>query len=437
MPTYHLATFSSDATPPLGHPLCGGWIEPVRGVTDPLKALGVVLLGAGKPVVLCSVDWTGLRNDGYRIWRAALAEAAHTVPENVALHCVHPHNAPFADVGAQKLIESAGGPPSLDLTFYKKVVTGSAEALRKALAKTAEFTHVGVGAGMIEQVASNRRVIGPDGKVKFTRTSATKNKEARDAPEGLIDPKLRTLSFWNGENPLAALHFYATHPMSYYGDGMVSADFSGLARQKRQDEDPKVFQVYFNGSAGNVTAGKYNDGSKENRPVLRDRVHAGMIAAWKATERFPVRGWKWRVEPVALPPRTEPSFGEKQSTKDLNDPKQTKARRNNAAYQLAWLNRKATPIEVTALEFGSRATTLHLPGEAFVEYQLSAHKLRPDSTICVAAYGDDGPGYIPTASAYLQGGYEPTVALSGPDSEAILLKAIAKVLDADTRRLEK
>jgi hypothetical protein len=383
------------------------------------------------------VDWTGLRNEAYRTWRAALAEAAHTVPENVALHCIHPHNAPFADVGAQELIAAADGPPSLDLKFYEKVVADSAEALRRSLAKSAEFTHVGAGSVKVDQVASNRRVLGPDAKVKFTRTSATKNKAARDEPEGLIDPLLRTLSFWNGEKPLAALHFYATHPMSYYGDGMVSADFCGLARQKRQDEDPGVFQVYFTGCAGNVTAGKYNDGSKENRPVLRDRVHAGMVAAWKATERIPVTGWTWRVEPVRLPPRTEPSFGEEQSTTDLNDPKQTKARRNNAAFQLAWLKRTDTPIEITALDFGAKATTLHLPGEPFVEYQLAAHKLRPDASVFVAAYGDDGPGYIPTAAAYLQGGYEPTVALSGPGSEAILLKAIAKVLDADPRRLGK
>ena len=101
MPTYHLAPFSSDATPPDGHPLCGGWIEPVRGVDDPLKALGVVLLGAGKPIVLCAVDWTGLRNEAYRTWRAALADAAHTTPEHVAIHCVHPHNAPFADTEAE------------------------------------------------------------------------------------------------------------------------------------------------------------------------------------------------------------------------------------------------------------------------------------------------------------------------------------------------
>ena len=268
MPPLHLATFECDVTPPEDHPLCGGWITPVRGVDDPLKALGVVLLGGAKPVVLCAVDWTGLRNEAFRIWRAALASAAHTTPEHVSLHCVHPHNAPFADVEAEKLIAAAKAAKSLDLKYYDECVKKSADALKASLMKAVKCTHVGTGAAEVKEVASNRRVLGDDGKVKFTRTSATKSKEARDAPEGLIDPKLRTLSFWDGEKALTALHFYACHPMSYYGDGRVSADFCGLARQKFQDET-KVFQVYFNGCGGNITAGKYNDGSKENRPVLR------------------------------------------------------------------------------------------------------------------------------------------------------------------------
>ena len=71
---------------------------------------------------------------------------------------------------------------------------------------------------------------------------------------------------------------------------------------------------------------------------------------------------------------------------------------------------------------------LHLPGEPFIEYQLKAQELRKDAFVCVAGYGDGGPGYIPTARAYLEGGYEPTVALSGPDSEAILHKAMIKLL---------
>jgi hypothetical protein len=429
MPALHLTTFRADVTPPEGHPLCGGWIEPVRAVDDPLLALGVVLLGMGRPVVLCAVDWCGIRNDAHLAWRKALAEAAHTVPENVALQTVHQHNAPFADLEAERLLEAAGGPPSLDLKFFDRVVGRTAEALKAALAKTSPCTHVGTGQAKVDKVASNRRILGADGKVKAVRTSATKDKAVRDEPEGLIDPWLKTLSFWDGDRPLAALHYYATHPMSYYGDGRVTSDFCGLARQKRQDDDPKVFQVYFTGCAGNVTAGKYNDGAKENRPVLRDRMYEAMTAAWKATERQTVTGWDWRVEPVKLPPRREASFGEEESRKTLDDVKQAKAKRGNAAFQLAWLKRLERPIDLTCLEVG-KALVLHLPGEPFIEYQLAAQELRKDAFACVAGYGDDGPGYIPTAKAYFEGGYEPTVALAAP-SEGLLHRALARLLKAE------
>src|ERR1700694_1951097 len=104
MPAFHLATFACDVTPPAGHPLCGGWIEPVRAVDDPLRALGVILLGMGEAVVLCAVD---LRNDAHLAWRQALAKAAHTVPEKVAVHCVHQHNAPFPDLEATQLAQAS------------------------------------------------------------------------------------------------------------------------------------------------------------------------------------------------------------------------------------------------------------------------------------------------------------------------------------------
>jgi hypothetical protein len=428
MPDLHLATFSADVTPPEGHPLCGGWIEPVRGVDDPLRALGVVLLGAGKPIVLCAVDWVGLRNEANTAWRQALAAAAHTVPECVAVQCVHPHNAPFCDLEAQRLIEEAGAAPSLDRKFFDRAVAQTAAAVKASLAKTVPFTHIGIGQAKVEQVASNRRVLGEDGKIKFWRGSSTRDPKARAEPEGLIDPWLRTLSFWNAEQPLAALSYYATHPMSYYGDGRVSADFCGLARQKRQDEEPKIFQVYFTGCAGNIAAGKYNDGAKENRPVLRDRIYDGMKAAWKATVRYPVKGFDWRIEPVKLPPRSEKQFGAEASRQVLADPKQSKARRNNAAFQLAWLKRIERPIELTCLDFG-KVLVVHLPGEPFIEYQLKAQELRKDAIVCVAGYGDGGPGYIPPDKAFLEGGYETTVALAGP-SEGLLHQALAKLLKA-------
>jgi hypothetical protein len=430
MPALHLATFSCDVTPPLGHPLCGGWIESVRGVDDPLEALGVILLGMGQPIVLCAVDWCGLRNGAFRVWRRALARAAHTVPERVAVHCIHQHDAPFVDLEAERLCAAAeGAPHNVDLRFYERTVGRVAEAAADGLRRTRRFTHIGTGQARVREVASNRRVLGPDGRVRFTRTSATRNAEARAEPEGLIDPWLRTLSFWDDDRPLVALHYYATHPMSHYGAGRVSSDFCGLARKRRQQEMPEVFQVYFTGCAGNITAGKYNDGAPENRAILRDRIGAAMTAAWQATRRTAVRGVDWRIEPVTLPPRTENSFGLEQSERDLANPEQTKARRGNAAFQIAWLRRRDVPIEVTCLDLGS-AQVLHLPGEPFIEYQLAAQQLRPDLFLCVAGYGDGGPGYIPTADAYLQSGYEPTVSLVGPASERILRDAMTRLVRA-------
>lgn len=181
MPALHLATFQTDVTPPLGHPLCGGWIEPVRGVDDPLRALGVLLLGGGgAPIVLCAVDWCGMRDDANLAWCQALAKAAHTTPERVAVHCIHAHNAPFADVEAQRLLESVpGAPPSLDLKFFECAVKESADALQQALKKTSACTHFGIGRAHVEQVASNRRIVGEDGKV---HTPTAPPRTPRSAP---------------------------------------------------------------------------------------------------------------------------------------------------------------------------------------------------------------------------------------------------------------
>ena len=81
---------------------------------------------------------------------------------------------------------------------------------------------------------------------------------------------------------------------------------------------------------------------------------------------------------------------------------------------------------MTCLDIGP-ACVLHLPGEPFVEYQLKAQAMQDKRFVCVAGYGDGGPGYVPTDRAYLEGGYEPTVALAAP-CEKELLKAIAKLL---------
>src|SRR5262249_37696834 len=161
------------------------------------------------------------------------------------------------------------------------------------------------------------------------------------------------------------------------------------------------------GCGGNITAGKYNDGSKENRPVLRDRIYAGMKAAWEATKRFEINKWEWRTGPIRFFPPAQSRVCGEGNPKALENPQQTPSQRILAAFQLSWLKRIEQPILLSCLDLG-KAFVVNLPGEIFVEYQLKAQKLRPDDFVCVAGYGDTGMWYLPTDKAYLEGGYEPT-----------------------------
>jgi hypothetical protein len=269
--------------------------------------------------------------------------------------------------------------------------------------------------------------------VAKVRYSACLDPEAIAAPEGLIDPYLRLVSFWHDEQPLACLAYYATHPMSHYRLGDVSADFVGLARAARE-KVTGVPHLYFTGAGGNVAAGKYNDGTPEKRPILAGRMEEGMRLAWEATTKTPITAEQitWRVEPVLLPVGKHLDAAKFHAA--LDSPDTTDSDRLAAASNLAWLERcqAGKTLELSCLGLGP-VMLVQMPGELFVEYQLAAQQMRPDLEVCMAAYGDYGPGYIGTTVAYAQGGYETSDPASrvAPEVESIVLAALRRLLASE------
>jgi hypothetical protein len=427
--TLRVATFDIDATPPIGSMLA---YDPVTNHWDlGLRARGVVLLGSGEPIVLCAVDWIGIANEGHDAFCVGLAQAAGTSPIRVAVHCLHQHDAPDCDFSAERILNQAGiAPRQFEGRFQRDVLTKLEQAVRESLPRAQPVTHLGLGDARVDQVASNRRILGEDGKVKATRWTATKDPAVRAEPEGTIDPVVSLVSLWNSNRPVAVLSYYATHPQSYYRTGMPNPDFPGLARFLRQLEVPAALHVHFNGAGGNVTAGKYNDGSPENRYLLAQRLADGMRRAWKNTKRQPLTAADvgWTFESLVLPPAKSLSTTELES--DLKErPEQFAV--SGGASRLAWLRRceAGHKIDIACLRLGP-ARILHLPGELFVEYQLAAKGMRPDQFVALAAYGDYAPWYIGTAIAYSQGGYEtsPEASNVAPEVEPILLGAMRKLL---------
>ena len=295
------ATFDVDATPPVGSRLT---YDPEINTWDlGLRAKGVVLLGAGQPIVLCAVDWIGIANEGQDAFRQALADAAGTTPDRVAVHTVHQHDAPICDFGAEQMLKEAGlDPLCFEGSFARQLILRLKTAVKESLNHAQVITHIGLGEAEVYRVASNRRIISSDGRWKSSRYSSCKDSVLRAEPEGLIDPKVSLISFWNAERPVAVLSYYATHPQSYYRTGVVNPDFPGVARFMRQLAVPQALHVHFNGAGGNITAGKYNDGSPENRLKLAERLADGMKRAWEATRCEPVTAdaIAWAVEQLTI-----------------------------------------------------------------------------------------------------------------------------------------
>ncbi|MSU49048.1 MAG: hypothetical protein EXS37_08190 [Opitutus sp.] len=425
----HLAPFRFDVTPPPGHSLCGGWIKPVLGIDDPLEAIGFVLLGAGAPIVICVVDWTGILNEAHVAWRAALAEAAGTTPDRVTLHTVHQHNAPLVCFDAERMLSAQRDLPRVfDRDFHRRCLDTARTAVVTALPRARPVTHVAHGRAQIEEVASNRRVArGADGRVTQMRGSSCKDAALAALPEGTIDPMLRTVAFFDRGKKIAACHYYATHPMSYYGDGRVSSDFCGLARKHRQQDEPDCAHLYFTGCAGNIAAGKYNDGSAESRVRLTERIYRGIVASEASLRPEPLAEIEWRT--AEIQPAPNPALGLGALEELMSKQKDAVVLRMRSAFKLASIRRheRKIPFVLSALHLNDVAL-LHLPAEPFIEYQLRAQALRPGRIVATAAYGDCGPWYLPTQAEYPFGGYEVEHAFCAPGTEDLLVGAITRLL---------
>jgi len=421
-----VATFDIDATPPVGTRLMYN-IE-VQKWDLGLRAKGLVLLGAGKPIVLCSVDWIGIANEGYNTFRREIADAAGTIPERVALHTVHQHDAPICDFSSEQILKEAGlDPLNYEGSFAREVIQRLKVSIKISLANVQKVTHIGLGEAPVYRVASNRRILGDDNLVKEIRFTSCKDSLLRAEPEGLIDPLVSLISFWNENEPLAVLSYYATHPQSYYRTGVANPDFPGIARFFRQMAVPNALHIHFNGAAGDIGAGKYNDGSVENRLKLAERLADGMKRAWETTTLTEIKpkSIKWRFKPVELPASNNLEY----------DDEWLKSADQKIIVEhfskMAWFKRlqAGKKIDISCLCIGN-ARILHLPGEPFIQYQLSAKNERPDLFVVMAAYGDYGPGYIGTSDSYKQGGFETSGYASGVtfEAEEVIMKAVINLL---------
>jgi hypothetical protein len=431
--TYRIGHFAIDATMPIGHRCMGVLPQKSLAIADTLELHGFVLLGSGEPIVVVAIDWCEIRNASYDEWRSRLATVAGTSPQRVLVSSLHQHDAPVIDAGAQDLLDQVGLTNELfDREFHEDVLRRAEESLRQAIDEAQAITHIGYAESIVRDVASNRRVVDANGRVSFARGSSS-GREAffRETDTGLIDPLLRTISFWDGERCLVEYHAYATHPMSYYGRGEVSSDFVGLARKRLARFDRSIHPIYVSGCSGDVTAGKYNDGSPQAREELIQKIYDAMLANREQAKKQPLLlGWSFRSVALELEYSRVPSLQREVMDRELQDGSLPTEKRILAAMGLASWQRsveRKQPIDVPCVDFGIARLVL-FPGESFVGYQSIAQDLSGDVPLVPVGYGECWTGYVPTEAAFADGFNESWLWVA-PSSQTRIEKALRELLD--------
>jgi hypothetical protein len=429
-----------DITPDVGAEMPGGFTRRKgSGVLDKLLAAACVIHDGDKTVALVGIDALFITRPTVEIARRSIQKATKIPGEHVVIGASHTHT---------------GGPIAsclgcdADPKYLEKVAIAIAAAVGNAW-NSLHAAEIGVGAGSEGGISFNRRFLMRDGKeITHPGKPGTEHHADIVAPAGPIDPEVGVLAARDPKGKIAGVVVnFACHSTVVGGD-QFSSDYAGFLRKHLQGhygaEMPVVFLL---GPCGDIT-------QVDNLSTSRDfgKDHADMMGAKLAGEAIrTINRMTWlteapvavAVESVLLPLRPEPDpeaerppFGlGSDNSKDIADA-YAKERK------LVAEERKNTPkltCEVQGVRIGPLGIATN-GAEYFCEYGLRIKKASKMKPTWVVSLANEWIGYVPTAQAFVGGGYEPRTARSSKlsiDSGQRLLETALRALDKVTPKPEK
>ncbi len=366
-------------TPPLGIKMVGyaRRTEGAADVHDDLFVNSVVLENGGERVAILTYDVCLLRNAHAAEFKAAIQEQTGLEPDQVLLNTSHTHAGP-----------SLGGPEAdpMENDYRRDVVRKSLKALQAALADVAPAP-LSVGSAHLD-IGGNRRERQPDGSIWLGRN-----------PDG---PTLQEVTVWRfarADRPDVVLFSAPVHGVVLGQWNLtVTGEWMGRTVQRLEVEMRDTRFVFLQGCCGDQNAyATTRDNRRGTFGELEQAARTACAAVQKALEDMkelagaPLRSV---IRTEQLPPKDEDG-----------EPQQ---------------------LNLHGIRLGD-AMVVALGCEPFVEYALFGRDISPAKATLVLGYSDGGIGYLPTADAYPEGGYEVSSARVAPESEQIAKEAIRDI----------
>jgi neutral ceramidase len=411
-----------DITPSLGLPMDGyeARVGGATGVHDPLSAYALVAEGDdGTTVGLVVADLLQIDPGLQRVVADEVLRTTGIPRERLQLAGTHTHSGPLVPAGSD--VERVIG----------ERVCGALERAWQERRPAA----IAVGVGHVQGIGANRR---PNGGPLDDRVTVVRFDE--DDPAGA---------------PIATLVNYGCHPTTLGPDNnLYSADYPGVLRRELAQRLGGV-TMFTTGPQGDVNPGGYSpegsmvgvvvpwrtfESAERYGRLLADvvhEVHRGLVPApaapvWGVSsvleltlKDLPEPGAARRAADAAIDVATAIRQAELSADATYHSAVAAAYADLAANQAAAYPPNRPVPVRVSALGIGG-FTHVGVQGELFVALGQRLRAELGDDRTCIAALCDGTVGYIPTAGAYTEGGYEPNASvLRAGEGERLVEEVVA------------
>ncbi len=406
-------------------------------ILDPLNVKAVVFRQGTEQVALVACDVTNISSDILDRARYNASKATGIPYRNISVSATHTH------------MDNALGDLGSAIVSAVKTAQKNLKVVNLYSAVGQEFT-----------VAHNRRYFMKDGSVKFNPMFLNPNIVR---PAGPIDPDVGFVLFKDQASgkPVASLSNYALHLdiVKEYGavyqkegagsPNAVSADYPyWLETALREDFGDTFNSIFFTGCCGNINHWDFSKpGPQSGHKTKSKQVGDSLYQAIKrvlptADQEDPNLAILTRVVTAPLHPYTQDDLDwargveSTQLSSKSEEPDERKQFLDKVMRsRILWLEDQkqkgntSIPLDVQAIRLSENTAIVTLPGEMFVEHGITIKNFSPfKNTIIVELSNNNEISYVPTKSAFKQGGYEVVNSRLAPGGGEMLVQAAIELL---------
>jgi hypothetical protein len=434
-------------TPPVGIAMGGyGARRGVsQGVHDALEARALVASAGGDRIAVVLCDLVSLDVDTLRRVRERAAQVTDIPPDHLLVAVTHTHSGPaYASLVARYLsgLPAAAGDvrfPDWEAELPERNV-GAVQQAAKHLVPA----RLAVGTAQA-RVGVHRRLPDALGGVRL-----------HPNPDGPIDPDITALRFDDlTGRAIATLVQHACHPVVLCEDNLqLSGDFPHVVRGALETSGHGL-TLYASGACGNINPRRRGDfeaaraigeeiaraaaqalvGAERTRPDVVAGARTTVPLRLKAMAQMSAADRYLAAAEHALEGHADPdNFEGRRLREEVLRARQQERRLRSLFQRADALGAADGRIDATvqALRIGP-VVLLGLPGEVFVELGQALKRRVPWAQRVVMGYANEPIGYVPTAAAYGEGGYEVESALIASGGGEAIVDAAVALADAVAR----